>query len=125
MPVTDTQLWVEIHKKNKGIPKFIEGEHPECKMPEVPKCIVMYCFFKKPMASTRNNLNRGGLPKSSKVATAVNEVLRRLKNTSRELEDTVVEDVIKDYMTELRWGEYPLEFRINTLNSAFKGYAKI
>ena len=72
MPVLDTQLWVEIPKKGKGIPKFIEGDHQECAMPEIPKPIVMYCFFKKPMASTRNNMNRGGLPISSKVATTVN-----------------------------------------------------
>ena len=60
----------------KGIPTLIDGENPECKMPEISKPIVMYSFFKKPMASTRNNMNRGGLPKSSKVATAVNDALK-------------------------------------------------
>ena len=34
--------------------------------------------------------------------TAVQEILRRMKNTSRECEDSVIEGVIKDYMNDQR-----------------------
>ena len=77
------------------------------------------------MASKTNNLFRGGLPLGSKVATGVSEVLRRLKNTSRELPAHHIEEVILDYMQELREGGYPTEIREEILNSAIKGYTKM
>ena len=71
------------------------------------KRIIMFSFFKKSMASRTNNLNRAGLPESTKISTAVNEIHRRLKNTSRELQTNEIESVLKEYMTELRWGDIP------------------
>ena len=85
----------------------MDPEAPQETMIGGLKRIIMFSFFKKPMASRTNNLNRAGLPESTKVFTAVNEIHRRLKNTSRELQTTEIETVLKDYMTELRWGDIP------------------
>ena len=68
---------------------------------------------------------RAGLPEGSKAATASAECLRRMKNTSRELPDHELESTLKSYMTELRHGGYSLNFRVNILESASKGYANI
>ena len=89
------------------------------------KKIIMFSFFKKSMASRTNNLNRAGLPESTKISTAVNEIHRRLKNTSRELETHETETVLREYMTELRWGGYPQVWREEVLGSAIKGYIKL
>ena len=77
------------------------------------------------MANRVGNLQRSGIPESSKVATATNECLRRFKNVSRELPPQEIERVLKEYMTELKWGGYPLHWRIEVVKSASTGYSKI
>ena len=52
-------------------------------------------------------------------------MLRRLKNTSRELPAHHTEEIILKYMQELREGGYPIEIREEILNSAFRGYTKM
>ena len=87
--------------------------------------IILFEFYKKPMASRTNNLFRGGIPLGSKIATGTQEVIRRLKNTSRELEPCRIEEILSNYMQELREGGYPLEIRMEMLNSGIKGYTKM
>ena len=77
------------------------------------------------MANRCSNLARAGLPEGSKVATATAEVLRRMKNVSRELPHDELDKVLLEYMTELRHGGYPHSFRANVLQSAAAGYAKM
>ena len=77
------------------------------------------------MANIVANLQRAGLPESLKVATATNECLRRLKNVSRELPESEIETVLKSYMRELRFGEYPINWRVKVLKSACIGYSEI
>ena len=64
------------------------------------KQVILFSFYKKPMANRVANLKRAGLPESSKVATATNECLRRLKNVSRELPKSELETILKAYMIE-------------------------
>ena len=56
------------------------------------------------MASKTANKESNGLPEKTKISTAINEVLRRCKNTSRNLDDHYLENVLKDYMAELKEG---------------------
>ena len=51
--------------------------------------VILFGFYKKPMAKKCGNLKRSGLPEQQKFNTAFQEVLMRLKNTPREL--TVIE----------------------------------
>ena len=55
--------------------------------PRELKRVMKYLFYKKPMASKTANKESNGLPEKTKISTAINEVLRRCKNTSRNLED--------------------------------------
>ena len=77
------------------------------------------------MANKCGNLKQSGLPEQQKVNTAVQEVLRRLKYTSRELSTEDYEATLRDYIGELAMGEYSHQWRSEVLNSAVKGYAKI
>ena len=107
MPVLDCQLWIEKDRRVKGIPKAMDPESPEILNPRDLKPIVKYLFYKKPMASKTANKEANGLPDKTKISTAVSEIIRRCKNTSRHLEDKYIEEVLKDYMTELKGGGYP------------------
>ena len=87
--------------------------------------IIKFKFFKKSMANKLANKARNGLPEQTKMKTAVQEIPRRMKNSSRECEDSVIEGVIKDYMNELKSGGYTLEWRTEALKSAVKGYSRM
>ena len=52
------------------------------------------------MANTTSNLEANAIPESQKIGTAVNEIIRRFKNTSRSLKPDVIEGVLKSYMDE-------------------------
>ena len=77
------------------------------------------------MASGTNNQFSGGIPLEIEIATGTQEVIKRLKNTSHELEPSIIEQVLLDYMQELREGGYPIEVRTEMLQSCIKGYCKM
>ena len=89
------------------------------------KNVILFNFYKKPMANKCGNLKRSGLPEQQKFNTAVQEVLRRLKNTSRELLVSEYKVVLKDYMGELAMGGYSHQWRSEVLLRAVKGFARI
>ena len=76
------------------------------------------------MASRTANKESNGLPDRTKISTAVSEIIRRCKNTSKNLPDHFLTDVLKEYMAELREGGYPKTWRLEVLQSALKGYAR-
>ena len=89
------------------------------------KTVILFKFYKKHMASKANNRYKGGISEGSKIATGVQETLRRLKNTSRDLPDQVCEEILLEYMQELRESGYPLSVREEIVNSAITGYSRI
>ena len=70
-----------------------------------------------------NTANR--MPESMKVATTTNEIQRRMRNTSRDLPHQVLDQVLKNYMDELKLGGYSHQWRVNALDAATKGFCKI
>ena len=64
-------------------------------------------------------------PEGSKRSFVANEILRRLKNTSRELNDNHIADILKDYMGELAMGGYPPAWREEVLQATLIGYKRI
>ena len=89
------------------------------------KQVIMYEFFKKPMASKLNNGYRGALPEGFKITTGVQEVLRRLRNTGRYLPPKNAGKIIRDYMQELREGGFPKKVRLEIVNSATVGFGRL
>ena len=125
MPVLDTQIWVGKEARIKGIPSQMTSNSTKVTKLGELKNIILFGFYKKPMANKCGNLKRSGLPEQQKYNTAVQEVLRRLKNTSRELPISEYEVTIIDYMGELAMGGYSHQWRSEVLLSAVKGYARI
>ena len=83
MPVLDTQVWVEEDQRVEGIPEPILGDsNPITQMGDL-KNIVKYTFYKKSMADKVPNRANNALTNQMKITTAVQEVIRKLKNTSR------------------------------------------
>ena len=81
-------------------------------------------FIKQPMANPCPNLQCSGIPDGSQRATATQEIMRRLKNTTREAPE-LVPRILTEYMGELAQGGYPLSWRKQVLSAAIRGYVKI
>ena len=104
MPVLDCQMWIGEEARQKGIPQeFLKGAQSITKVGYLKK-ILLFCFYKKPMANKCGNMQKSGLPESTKVSTATKECIRRLKNTSRELLDDIIKGILTEYMSELAQG---------------------
>ena len=129
IPVLDTQMWVgstgESHQewckewKEPSNHEELRGE----KM--TPRATVWYSFYKKPMSSRLGIINRSAVPEKTKVTTATDEILRRLKNTHTRLGREKVEEILVQYMDDLQGMGYPHQWRKNVLEAAVRGYLKI
>ena len=85
MAVLDTQMWVGKEERRVGIPeKILKPEEDFVKTSEL-KEVILYSFYKKEVANRIPNLANSAAPEGQKIATATKEVIRRLKNTSRDL----------------------------------------
>ena len=107
MPVLDTMMWVGKGSRQWGVPEEIL--EPGTVLPENTGQIrdtIMYMFFRKSMANKTPMHSRSAAPEKDKIQTVVNEMLRRMKNTSRELEPEVLEQVIMDYSCDLKRGGF-------------------
>ena len=84
MPVSDVKLL-------SGTECRMSGRHPEIDINAPTKLrtgslkkVILFLFYKKPLASKVNNRFREGLPNGFKIATGVQETVGCLKNTSRD-----------------------------------------
>ena len=118
-------MWLRVPQREKGISPEIDPDDPKILNTGSLTKIILFSFYKKPIANRCSNLARAGLPEGSKVATATAEVLGRMKNVYRELPHDELDKVLLEYMTELHHGGYPHSFRANVLQSAAAGYAKM
>ena len=125
MPVLDTQLWIGIEARESTTPSYMEPNAPKITQQDTLKKVILYKFFKKPMASRTNNLFRGGIALGSKIATGTQEIIRQLKNTSREIEHEQITTILMDYMQKLREGGYPQNIRGEILLVGIKRYSKM
>ena len=88
----------------------------------------MYSFFthyRKPMARATSLLSRTAMPEGMKVATATQEFIRRLKNTSRLLDPTHMEEELEKYCADLKRGGFKEVWVKNCLTSIVKGYLRM
>ena len=101
-------MWVALESREKGFPEQIGQLIRVSKIGQL-KRIIMFLFFKKPMANPCPNLRRSGPPEGTKRATVTNEIIRRLKNTSRELGPETIKAVPTDYLRQLAIGSDPVD----------------
>ena len=77
------------------------------------------------MATKTPLLQRTALPENIKVATVSNEVIRRFKNTSRDLPSHVIEEIISDYMSDLLRGGFNKTWIANSVYAGVVGYSRM
>ena len=107
MPVLDTLLWVGRECTDEGIPdELVESPKLKPDRDKLPTThnLILYKFYKKPMADKTPNRQTNALPENVKVTTVSNEVIRRMKCTLLRLPPRVVEDTLMEYMDELQKG---------------------
>ena len=78
---------------------------------------VEYRFFKKPNSNRMTIMTSSALPPNVKRATMTNEVLRRLRNTKRDLSWS-----ISVFSNDMRNMGYSEEFRAKVITAALTGY---
>ena len=122
----DTHMWVGVESKNSRISEaFLEDKTLIQMKVRILRSVVLYKFYQKPMANQVSNRNSSAIPEQQKVSTTAQEILRRIKNTSRDLPPEVVEEVLMTYMEELETGGYNEGWRSKVLESAVVGYERI
>ena len=85
MPVLDTQMWVGLEAREWGLPEGMPGLD-KLKLPtkiDSLKRIILYKFYRKPVATKTPMNARSAQPQQMKMQTATNELLERFKTTSR------------------------------------------
>ena len=124
MPVLDTSMWVGLEERAVGIPEPYLEEGIHLKTGKMHK-IVLHKFYQKPMTNLLTNLESNPVPEKQKVTTTTQEIIRRLKNTSRDLPVSVIEDVLLRYMEELKVSGHSQGWRETVLEAGMKGYMRM
>ena len=86
---------------------------------------ILYNFYYKPVTNPLCILKRSALPEQVKVTTATQELLRRWKTSSLEVDTEEMEKITTRYMDNLMAMGYTLEWRVKVLKSALVGYQRI
>ena len=127
MPVLDTQMWMDFPQRQWGVPKAVlweEGTELPIKTGALKK-IILYEFYRKPMSNRTSMLERSAMPNKDQIQTCVNEYMRRFKNTSRELPEEQMEEVIKEYSNDLKRGGFSKNWIKEALKSSMVGYGRM
>ena len=81
--------------------------------------IVEYKFYKKPVTTPYLILSRSALPTKIKWASLVQEGVRRLVNTRRQLDwDTIKVDILSEFSWAMKISGYSEKFRLDVITAA-------
>ena len=126
MPCLDAELWIGKEQRTQGVPTGILEESktkPTCKTGAL-KNVILYSFYRKPMAKKIPLSRRTAAPEKTLVTTASNEFMRRFKNVSRDLPTTEIDDIVSCYAGDLMRGGFERRWVVNVLKAAATGYSR-
>ena len=86
---------------------------------------IFFEFYTKPTKPKRTMLATAANPWQQKRTTLTQELIRRLRNTRKELTCSRKQEILSDYMQMLKNSGYPVNFRKEILSSGLNGYNKI
>ena len=87
--------------------------------------IVEYKFYKKVVTTSYLILSRSALPNKIKWASLVQEGVRRLLNTRRQLDwDTIKADILTEFSWALKISGYTEKFRLDVIQAAIVSYER-
>ena len=101
VPILDMQFWI--------------GDNNE----------ILYKFYKKKCSSPYVVLKRSAIPDSTKRTTLFQEAIRRLSNTSPNLQPGVRNEILSEFMNMLRVSGYSERFRSDLLNGVLKRWEQV
>ena len=85
----------------------------------------LYKYFEKAMIPNTVLHRRSAMPESTRRATLNQELIRRLINTSEQVEMTTRLEIIDRYAEKLLNSEYPLDQTRNIIIGGLKGYERL
>ena len=109
LPVLDLKIWQERKVDNNG-----EDE-----------VIVYQEYYEKPMASQLMMMARSAMPHRTKIVSLSQEVIRRQRNTSRNVGEQVRKENLSKMMSKLKKSGYDINMRRNILLSGMRGYERM
>ena len=133
----DQRTMREYQKMANTILPFIQvtfdtvDDHPSKTLPVLDlQCwtegkVVLHKYYEKPMSSKYCIMEASAMSQNVKWSSLSQEIIRRMKNTSRRVAHDVREGILTDFMLKLQRSGYTESFRKNVLISALKGYSKM
>ena len=85
----------------------------------------MYKFFKKEVSNPRVILASSAMPMKVKRNALVQEGIRRLKNTSRNIPWSEKAEILTEFSNAMRISGYSEQFRLEIFKSAVTGYQRM
>ena len=85
---------------------------------------VIYKFYSKPMSTPYVILNNSAMPTKIKRNCLVQEAIRRLRNTKRELPWSLKAEILSEFSNKMMISGYSEQFRLEIIQSAVRGYER-
>ena len=85
---------------------------------------VKYKFYSKPMSSQYVILSKSAMSDKIKRNTLVQEAIRRLRNTSRDLPWELKAKILSEFSNKMMISGYSEQFRLEVIQSAVRGFEK-
>ena len=83
---------------------------------------IIYKFYKKKVSNNLVILNKSKIPAKVKRITCIQEVIRRLRNTKRELSWSIKREILTEFSWSLHQSGYPEQFRLEVISSGINAY---
>ena len=106
-----------------------EEKHENYKIPmldvevwRVGKCEIRHQFYEKKVASNRVIGAKSAMPENTKIATLSQEIVRRMQNTGRDVDEQNRVKILDDFMIKLSRSKYNEKQRMEILKSGLNGY---
>ena len=85
---------------------------------------ILYKFFKKSMSSKYVMVQNSAMPMKIKRNALVQEVIRRLRNTSRSLSWSVKAEILSEFSMSMKMSGWSEKFRFETIQSGVLGFER-
>ena len=85
---------------------------------------ILYKFFKKSMSSKYVMMQNSAMPMKIKRNALVQEVIRRLRNTSRSLQWSIKAEILSEFSYSMKMSGWSEKFRQETIQSGVLGYER-
>ena len=108
LPMLDFQVWKEEVEQEDGT-----------------QTLLMHEFYEKKMTSKFVIMESSALPKRMKITTLSQEVVRRMRNTSRGVSSQRRGEILSEFMLKLRRSGYSEADRLNICTSGLRGYLRM